>query len=345
MNLIHYALIGAIVGGLALLFVAVAGGVGQSPVTAQRFVDLQQGDQPHAGFRRAHAKGFCVAGEFVANGSLVDATTAALFQAGSTPFQGRVSTGGNHPAAPDMRSPVRSLALALGEGAGTWRTAMNTPPVMAVGTPEAFYQQLAALSPDPATGQRDPQRIQAFFEAHPETQAFLAWQSEYTPTGSFATERYHSINAFYLIDPQGERQAVRWAAVPAASTDREPARPLDPDNPQALQDEFTARVANGPVTFDLVFTFADPGDDENDPTTPWPDERSQRIAGQLVIDTVLTEAEGTCNDINFDPLVLPPGMAATADPILRARSAAYAESQRRRAREHLLGLNPELADE
>ncbi|MDE1017414.1 hypothetical protein OS109_25155, partial [Escherichia coli] len=31
-------------------------------VTAQKFVDLQQGDEPHLGFRRAHAKGMCVSG-------------------------------------------------------------------------------------------------------------------------------------------------------------------------------------------------------------------------------------------------------------------------------------------
>ena len=37
------------------------------------------------------------------------------------------------------------------------------------------------------------------------------------------------------------------------------------------------------------------------------------------------------------PLVLPSGIKATADPILRARSAAYAESYRRRAKEQFQG--------
>lgn len=43
-----------------------------------------------------------------------------------------------------------------------------------------------------------------------------------------------------------------------------------------------------------------------------------------------------CGAQNFDPLVLPEGMSATADPILRARGAAYAQSYRRRATEILL---------
>ncbi|WP_339803104.1 catalase family peroxidase [uncultured Marinobacter sp.] len=342
----RYAAIALVVGGLSALIFMAANGVGQSPVTAQRFVDLQEGGDVHAGFRRAHAKGFCVAGEFISNGSLAALSTAAVFQVASTPFVGRISIAGNNPTAPDLRSPVRSLALAFdNSSAGTWRTAMNTPPVMAVGTPEAFYEQLSVLAPDPVTGQRNSERIQAFFEAHPETAAFRAWQASYTPTQSFATERYHSINAFYLIDQDSNRQAVRWAAVPAALTDLTAVTELADDNSEALQEEFMSRVARQPVVFDLTFTLAAPEDNENDPTTLWPDSRQQLVAGQLVINEVLAEAQGACNDINFDPLVLPAGMAATADPILRARSAAYAESFRRRAREHLLGRNKELTNE
>jgi catalase len=40
--------------------------------------------------------------------------------------------------------------------------------------------------------------------------------------------------------------------------------------------------------------------------------------------------------MNFDPLVLPTCIEPSADPILRARGAAYAESFRRRAKEVLL---------
>lgn len=49
--------------------------------------------------------------------------------------------------------------------------------------------------------------------------------------------------------------------------------------------------------------------------------------------------------MNFDPLVLPTGVAPTADPILRARSAAYAESYRRRAKEQLVNAVKESDDE
>lgn len=324
----------AVVGGLAGAFVYAAGGFGSGSVTAQQFVDLQQGDKIHKGFRRAHAKGFCIAGELVSNGALQPYTTAVVFSKRSTPFVGRFSIAGNDPTAPDLKAPVRSLALSIAvDSQHVWRTAMNTPPVMAVHNPGDFYRQLAALAPDEKTGKRDPEKIQQFFAAHPESRAFTRWASEYQPTDSLATETYHSINAFYLVDSEGKRRAVRWEARPSQS-DTENQIPVTGDGKDALHEEFFRRLELGPVSFDLVFTLADTEDDENDPTQPWPETRQQIIAGKVVITDAEAQAGGSCNAINFDPLILPDGMAATEDRILRARSAAYAESYRRRAIEH-----------
>ena len=335
----------AVVGGLAGAFVYAAGGFGSGSVTAQQFVDLQQGDKIHKGFRRAHAKGFCIAGEFVSNGALQPYTTAVVFSKRSTPFVGRFSIAGNDPTAPDLKAPVRSLALSIAvDSQNVWRTAMNTPPVMAVRNPEDFYRQLSALAPDEKTGKRDPEKIQQFFAAHPESRAFTRWASEYQPTDSLATETYHSINAFYLVDGEGYRRAVRWEARPGKTEEQGHGVTTGEGN-NALHDEFFRRLAFGPVTFDLIFTLAEEEDDEGDPTQPWPAVRQRLIAGQLVITEAAPQASGSCNAINFDPLVLPPGMVATGDRILRARSAAYAESYRRRALEHWQLDGEETADE
>lgn len=330
-----YALLILLVAGLVGAFAYAAGFIGGSALSAQQFVDLQQGASPHAGFRRAHAKGFCVAGEFRSSGELAELSRASLFAAGVTPFIGRFSIGGNHPTAPDLNSPVRSLALSFSNGpAENWRIAMNTPPVMAVATPEAFYAQLQALAPDPATGQRDPARIQAFFEQHPETRAFREWSAGYQPTGSLAAETYHSINAFYLVDSRGQRQAVRWAAVPRVEAENNPFAGT-PEQNEALSLELGQRLESGPVVFDWQFSLATAVDDENDPTVPWPASREQKRAGELVIQRIVEDS--ACDELRFDPLILPRGVAATADPILRARSSAYAESFRRRAREVAAG--------
>lgn len=329
--------VGLIAAGLALAFSWAGGIFGRETLNAPDFVNLQQGTKPHAGFRRAHAKGLCISGEFVSNGNLATYSVAQLFEQGSTPFTGRYSIGGGNPTAPDLASPVRSLALSLAQANGEqWRTAMNTPPVLAVGNPVDFFEQLQSLQPDPATGKPDRSKIMAFFQAHPESAAFLAWQKTYSPTASFASEQFHGINAFYLVDRNGNQHAVRWAAVPR-STSLEAT--LDRDNPNALQEELIQRLQNGPVQYDLVFTFANDSDVIDNGAIPWAGERKQITAGTISITRAEDQSTGNCNAINFDPLVLPRGIAPSGDPILRARSAAYAESYRRRARETLLESN------
>lgn len=293
-------------------------------VSAQDFVNLQQGSMVQQGFRRAHAKGFCVSGDFVSSGALAEYSSARVLQAGVHPFIGRFSIAGNNPTAPDLKAPVRSLALTLlPETAEQWRTAMNTPPVLAVGTPEKFYQQLLALQNN---------TIAEFFAAHPETAAFRNWRASYQPTQSYATEQYHSINAFYLVNASGAQQAVRWAAVPTVRPDNQLP---DPEAADALQQELFARLNQGPVVFDLVFSLATAADNPDDATVSWPQTNPQLVAGQLHIKQAAAQSDGQCNAINFDPLVLPSGIKPSADPILRARGAAYAESHRRRAREVL----------
>jgi len=48
--------------------------------------------------------------------------------------------------------------------------------------------------------------------------------------------------------------------------------------------------------------------------------------GTLTIDRVESEDTSPARDINFDPPVLPDGIAASDDPLLSARSAAYSQS-------------------
>lgn len=313
---------------LTLLMLSAGSAAAETPpkVSAQQFVDLQQGNSPFAGFRRAHAKGLCVSGEFRSNGELTPYSTASLFKTGVTPFVGRLSIAGNNPTAPDLKAPVRSLALSFSlSRTEQWRLAMNTPPVMAVADPHTFYRQIQAI-------QAGPEAIKQFFAAHPESSEFRTWAAQYKPSGSFAGEAYHSINAFYLINNEGKQQAVRWAMVPTIKAE---SIAFEGDN--ALQQEITARIAAAPVVFNWVFTLAEASDDENNATKAWPASRKQVNAGQIVLTGTAAQLEGNCHAINFDPLVLPSGIKATADPILRARSGAYAESYRRRAKEQLQG--------
>jgi catalase len=85
-----------------------------------------------------------------------------------------------------------------------------------------------------------------------------------------------------------------------------------------------------------MLTVGTPDDPTHDATLPWPGDRRAIDAGVLTLDAVAAEAKGNARDINFDPLVLPPGIEPSDDPLLSARSAVYAASYRRRAGENTL---------
>lgn len=295
-------------------------------VSAQEFVDLQEGDRPYEGYRRAHAKGICISGEFRSNGSLEELSIASLFESKVTPFDGRFSIAGGNPEAEDLASPVRSLALNFALSyTQQWRIAMNTPPVMAVSNPHDFYQQIVAIK-------QGPEAVQEFFSKHSEAKDFMAWRSKYKPSKSFSDEIYHSINAFYLHSQKDNKQAVRWKMVPVNAASHQKY-----EGPDALQLALKQQLKTAPIVYDWVFTLAAQEDDENNPAIKWPETRPNITAGQIVITSWQPQLEGNCHSVNFDPLVLPKGLSATEDPILRARSAAYAESYRRRAIEELNG--------
>ena len=68
-----------------------------------------------------------------------------------------------------------------------------------------------------------------------------------------------------------------------------------------------------------------------------PEDRPQHVAGVLVLERSQPQATGPCRDVNYDPTVVPEGIALSDDPILAARAAAYAVSFHRRERETARG--------
>jgi catalase len=81
------------------------------------------------------------------------------------------------------------------------------------------------------------------------------------------------------------------------------------------------------VKWRLIVTVGHPADPTDDATIPWPKDREHIDAGTLTIDQIENEAQARCDNINFDPLVLPFGIALSDDPLLSARSAVYSVVQ------------------
>ncbi len=331
---VRLAAIGLGLTALGALFVYAAGGFGHAHLTPQRIIDTFEAQAGHyPGFRKNHAKGLCVSGYFQSSGLAASLSSARVFSQPRVPVIGRFAIGGANPYSPDTSVPTRSLAIQLSSDDGqVWRTGMNNPPVLAVSTPEAFYEQVLAATPDPVTGKPDPARLQAFFAAHPQSAAFRQWAAAYKPSDSFANTDYNSLNAFRLIDTAGQAHPVRWRLVAQAPF---AALPAQVDDQQFLQHDLNQRLAQAPLRWTLRLSLAEPGDPIDDPARAWPAERRSVDAGTLVIERVDAPEQGACRDLNFDPLILPRGIEPSADPILAARSAAYAESFKRRSRESL----------
>ncbi len=339
--------IAAIVAALAATFGWVAGWWTPGKLTPQRFTDDIQAanGQIYPGFRRAHAKGVCVAGWFEGNADGRALSSAGVFSQLRTPLLGRMSIGGGTPYGLDPKARVRSMALLLRTDDGQeWRMAMNSFPFFGVATVADFDAQTLAGVPDPATGKPDPARMAAFRETHPAAQRFAAWAASAPWPTSFANTTYNGVNTFRFTNAAGQARNVRWSMLP-----RTPFEAMTPDARESagvdfLSQDLATRLGRGPLRWDMAVTLAEPGDDINDASQPWPDARRKVTVGTVVIERTEPQSTGACRDVNFDPLILPAGVEGSSDPILAARSAVYAVSFDRRQGEIAHGADAGRTD-
>jgi len=306
-----------------------------SPIGASRVVDaFEAASGPHPGFRRNHAKGICVTGRFESKGNASDLSSAVFFRQGNYPVIGRLSVAGANPSVNDTRGRLRSLALDIRAGDESWRMALNSIPMFFIKTPEALLEQLRAAAPDPETGVASADRMNAFRQAHPETQAFENWMDTHSPSSGFDNAPYYSVNSFRFIDASGHPHLARWRMQPETSYAALSDEQIEHNDPDMLSYGLVSTLAKGPVRWHLILTLALPGDPVNDATQLWSRAGHREIdAGVLVIDRQQPQFDGPCRDIDFNPLVLPAGIQPSDDPLLRARGAAYAESHKRRVEE------------
>jgi catalase len=276
---------------------------------------------PALGHRRNHAKGICFTGVFEANGAGSTLSKAPVFLRGQYPIVGRFNLASPNLNAPDATVRVRGVGLQITTPDGQmWRSAMIDAPFFPVSTPQALYGLTVA------SGSKDPNAMKNFVAAHQELATFGGWAQSAPWTGSFAEERYNSLNSFTFTNAAGATSIVRWSLLPAAQP-----VPVQPDElakggPDVLEQEITQRVKSGPLQWTMVITVANPGDPTADPSKAWPQERRTVEVGTLVVQQIEPEPDGPCRDINYDPTVLPSGISTSDDPFPAARSSAYRRS-------------------
>jgi catalase len=320
-----------IVAAVVVLFAYAGRWLSPHALTPTSFVDrFEQGNGVHPGFRRNHAKGVCVSGWFDSNGAGATLSKATVFQAGRVPIIGRFSLGGGMPYQADAPTTVRGLGIRFMPSKGEeWRTAMINLPIFPFPTPKAFYDQMVALAPDPATGKPNPARVQAFFAKYPESAKAINLIKSGPISSGFENSTFNSLNAFRFINAKGEKAWVRWSLEPVQRFE-----PIDLAHPERdtnyLFDALIASVHERPLQWHLIITIAQPGDPTDDASLPWPPDRKWIDLGTLTINQVESDDISPARDINFDPLVLPDGIAPSGDPLLSARSAVYMRSFTRR---------------
>jgi catalase len=152
------------------------------------------------------------------------------------------------------------------------------------------------------------------------------------PPASFATTPYFGVNAFRFQGADGQVRIARWVFEPRAGLERLTAEQLTSMPADFLADELRRRVATAPVEFDMVLQFPGAGDDVNNPTIAWPDDRPRTMVGRLTVTEVAAGPGGACEPISFMVLDQEPGITFSDDPMLAVRAGAYAVSLSRRTR-------------
>lgn len=307
----------------------------QAQVNPAEMVDaFEAAGGKFAGFRRSGAKGVCARGDFVGAADARALSTAGVFDGRPVPVLARFSIGGGNPKAPENVRGVRGLALQFdGPGGEVWQMANISTPVFGAATPEQMLAGLNARRPDPATGKPDPDKVKAFTDANPESTLQGKYLASQPVPASFAGVRYWGVNAFGFVDAAGRTQYGKWVFEPVGgllslTDDEAKARPAE-----FLVDDLRQRVAAAPVAFDFKLQLAEPGDRIDSAVTPLPEGRRTVTLGRLTIRQVQADAGGDCQSITFNPIALPRGVVASADPILLGRAAPYATSLARRLQE------------
>ena len=304
-----------------------------TPSLAEQVVDsIHEINGRHEGTRAVHAKGILCSGSFRATPEGTALTRAAHMSGDEVKATVRFSNGGGDPGAPDTAKDGRGLAvkLYLADGSRTDLVTV-TLPCFFVRTPEDFLAFTRARKPLPDTGGPDLEKVGAFLESHPEALPAIQHALTQPAPKSYAQLEYNGIHAFRWISASGEERWIRFVFKPVAGVEGLSEDELAGKSSDYLQHELRERLAAGPVEFSLEVTIAAEGDDPDDPTVAWPDDRQRVIAGTLTIDGLDRERERDGDVLVFDPTRVTDGIELSGDRILRFRPETYAVSVERRS--------------
>jgi catalase len=291
--------------------------------TSEQAIDVIHGRfGTHPRHRALHAKGVWARGVFRAAPEAAALSRAAHLQGEDVPVVVRLSNGGGDPDVPDYVPDVRGMAVSFELPGGNTDLVSQSVPRFFASSPDEFLDFVKAGS-----GRFAALQLPRFLATHPKALRHLpANAPALRPIASFARCRFYGVHAFAWVDAEGRRSHVRCDWRPEAGERRlnpAAARKLGRDY---LGEELAQRLADGPVRWTLDAQIASPGDDVDDPSQHWADDRRRVDAGVLELREMTADPESGGAVVVFDPVRLTDGIELTDDPVLRFRPKAYSVS-------------------
>ncbi len=288
---------------------------------------------PHPGFRPVHAKGIVCSGTFRPSAEAAGISRAPHFAGASVPATIRFANSSGNPEVPDGAPGVRSMAVKfLLPGGKSADILANSVEGFVARNPEEFLEFLRSQLPDPKTGKPDPEALPRFLAGHAAAQAFVGRLMKKPIPASYAQAVYHAEHAFRFTAKDGQSRFGRYRFIPQAGEAQIAPEEAGKRAPDFLRQELESRLRGGAVTFRLMLQLAAAGDPTDDVTALWPEDRPLVELGRLEIAGVSPRSAADERKLIFDPTNRTDGIDLSADPILLARSAAYAISYERRTR-------------
>jgi catalase len=301
---------------------------GPTPSPAQLVDALNGVFGSHAQMRGSHAKGLCAMGTLSFTPQAAEFTNGPLFKQRALEVRIRLSVGGGNPNVSDKSRSVRGLSLRVSHEDQAWDWALISEPVFFAATPESFVKFLQARTPDPITKKIDAAKISAHNIQFPDGTRQPALLAKHAAPASYATTPYFSTHAFGFVNGGRSPQWARLVLQPESGSEY-----LSEENEKSFPDKFlknelSNRLEITPARFTLFAQLPHTNDSLVDSSQPWQGPTYIPLA-QLSITQLASD--DTCDNTMYVPTLLPLGMVASDDPVLKARAAAYTESFVRRA--------------
>lgn len=269
------------------------------------------------GNRTLHAKGRFYEGTFTATPEAVELGSAGHLTGEPVPVLVRWSNAGGNADVPDKAPDIRGMAVKFRLPDGTETDLLGqTSRRFPTDSPADFVAMTEAS--------RTPALVPLFMLRRPRMAGAMldGLRSKAVASHrSFAQPTYYPIHAYGWRDAGDRLSWVRYSFVPQPG----PAPAGTFTGRDRLFDEMSARLAQGPVRFDVRLQVAGPGDDPHSAVSVWKHARDL-LGGTIEVAGELPDQD----PVVFDPTRVVDGIELSDDPILRYRPSAYSESIRRR---------------